>query len=273
MESVITTNVPTPAVLKNRLQQFWKTDSSSFKKPTPAENMRLQTPTPQPWKQLFLFEMSPNTTESNSSSLKWAQTQLCRPSGDGRVYRAVGLRHAWFSGRRPISRPKIEISQEQNVKEFQFCIRIPNFRLLGSIIKKKYPKVVDPLKGVIECALHSGVYKNAKNWMCFEMQKVKVKWNSTYFCRFDFKLKHMFQKIKSRSFIWSSESFKNNYFCSFTLLSKILNEQWSIGSQPICSNDTRFLWTYKDYILVGICMRYCKFILIFMSVILNLKTN
>ena len=31
-----------------------------------------------------------------------------RPSGDGRVYRAVGLRSTWFSGRRPISRPKIK---------------------------------------------------------------------------------------------------------------------------------------------------------------------
>ena len=49
---------------------------------------------------------------------------------------AVGL----FLGR------KSKISQEQNVKEFQFYIRKPNFRLLGSIIKKKYPKVADPLK-------------------------------------------------------------------------------------------------------------------------------
>ena len=40
-------------------------------------------------------------------------------------FRAVGL----FLGR------KSNISQEQNVKEFQFYIRIPNFRLLGSIIK------------------------------------------------------------------------------------------------------------------------------------------
>ena len=49
---------------------------------------------------------------------------------------AVGL----FLGR------KSKISHEQNVKEFQFYIRMPNFRLLGSIIKKKYPKVADPLK-------------------------------------------------------------------------------------------------------------------------------
>ena len=36
---------------------------------------------------------------------------------------------------------------EDTPKEFQFYIRMPNFRLLGSIIKKKYPKVADPLKG------------------------------------------------------------------------------------------------------------------------------
>ena len=48
---------------------------------------------------------------------------------------AVGL----FLGR------KSKIYQEQNVKEFQFYIRKPNFRLLGSIIKKKYPKVTDSL--------------------------------------------------------------------------------------------------------------------------------
>ena len=34
----------------------------------------------------------------------------------------------------------------------------------------------------------------------------------------------MFRKIKSRSFILCSQSLKNNYFCSFTLHSKILNE-------------------------------------------------
>ena len=49
---------------------------------------------------------------------------------------AVGL----FLGR------KSKISQEQNVKEFQFYIRMPNFRLLSSLIKKNTPKVADPLK-------------------------------------------------------------------------------------------------------------------------------
>ena len=92
------------------------------------------------------------------------------------------------------------------------------------------------------------------------MQKVKFRVKFKSFCRFDFQIKHMFRKIKSRSFIFCSQSLKNNYFCSFTLLSKILNEQWSIGSQPPRSNDTRFLWTYKENILVGIYMRYCKYI-------------
>ena len=35
---------------------------------------------------------------------------------------------------------KSKISQEQNVKEFQFYIRMQNFRLLGSIIKKIVPE-------------------------------------------------------------------------------------------------------------------------------------
>ena len=38
---------------------------------------------------------------------------------------------------------------EDTPKEFQFYIRMPNFRLLGSIIKKKYPKVAAiPLKEI-----------------------------------------------------------------------------------------------------------------------------
>ena len=63
MESVIATNVPTPAVLKNRLrlQQFWKTDSDS--------RLRLQqfwklTPTPDSsWKHA--------TPDSDSTTLDW----------------------------------------------------------------------------------------------------------------------------------------------------------------------------------------------------------
>ena len=56
----------------------------------------------------------------------------------GAGFSAVGL----FLGR------KLKISHEQNVKEFQFYISMQNFRLLGSIIKKKYPKLADPLKAV-----------------------------------------------------------------------------------------------------------------------------
>ena len=59
------------------------------------------------------------------------------------IYVPVGLWHAWFSGRRPIPRPKI--SQEQNVKESQFYIGMPNIRLLASIIKNKYLRLADPL--------------------------------------------------------------------------------------------------------------------------------
>ena len=66
----------------------------------------------------------------------------------------------------------------------------------------------------------------------------------------------MFRKIKSRSLIFCSQSLKNNYFCSFT--SK--NIKWAVERRQPRSNDTRFLWTYKENILVGICMRYCKYI-------------
>ena len=61
------------------------------------------------------------------------------------IYGPEGLCHAWFSGRRPISRPKIKNFPEQNVKKFQFYIRMQNFRLLGSIIKKKYHHLADDL--------------------------------------------------------------------------------------------------------------------------------
>ena len=57
----------------------------------------------------------------------------------------VGLICAGFSAVGLFLGRKSKISHEQNVKEFQFYIRMPNFRLLGSIIKKKYPKVADPL--------------------------------------------------------------------------------------------------------------------------------
>ena len=51
-------------------------------------------------------------------------------------YVPVGLRRACFSAVGLSLGLKSKISQEQNVKEFQFYIRMPYFRLLGLIIKK-----------------------------------------------------------------------------------------------------------------------------------------
>ena len=62
------------------------------------------------------------------------------------IYEPVGLIRAGFLAVGLFLDQKLKISQEQNVKEFQFYIRMQYFRLLGSIIKKKYPKVADPLK-------------------------------------------------------------------------------------------------------------------------------
>ena len=56
------------------------------------------------------------------------------------IYGPVGLIRAGFSAVGLFLDRKTKISQEQNVKEFQFYIRMPNFRLLGSIIKKKIPE-------------------------------------------------------------------------------------------------------------------------------------
>ena len=52
----------------------------------------------------------------------------------------VGLIRAGFSAVGLFLGRKSKISHEQNVKEFQFYISMPNFRLLGSIIKKKVPE-------------------------------------------------------------------------------------------------------------------------------------
>ena len=62
------------------------------------------------------------------------------------IYLPVGLIRAGFSAVCLFLGRKSKISHEQNVKEFKFYIRLPKFRLLGSIIKKKYLKVADPLK-------------------------------------------------------------------------------------------------------------------------------
>ena len=77
------------------------------------------------------FEPSHNYVGSAVTEIIYGLEGLIRA-----VFSAVGL----FLGR------KSKIFHEQNVKEFQFYIRIPNYRLLGSILKKKYPKVANLLK-------------------------------------------------------------------------------------------------------------------------------
>ena len=62
------------------------------------------------------------------------------------IYGPVGLIRAGFSAVDLFLSRKLKIFQEQNVKGFQFYIRMPNFRLPGSIIKKEYLNVADPLK-------------------------------------------------------------------------------------------------------------------------------
>ena len=64
------------------------------------------------------------------------------------IYGPVGLIRAGFSAVGLFLGRKSKISIEDTPKKFQFYIRMPNFRLLGSIIKKKYPKVADPLKRI-----------------------------------------------------------------------------------------------------------------------------
>ena len=52
------------------------------------------------------------------------------------IYGPVGLIRTGFSAIGLFLGRKSKTFHEQNVKEFQFYIRMPNFRLLGSIIKK-----------------------------------------------------------------------------------------------------------------------------------------
>ena len=58
------------------------------------------------------------------------------PSVTEIIYGPVGLIRAGFSAVGLFLGRKSKISHEQNVKEFQFYMRIPNFRLIGSIINK-----------------------------------------------------------------------------------------------------------------------------------------
>ena len=56
------------------------------------------------------------------------------------IYGPVGLIREGFSAVSLfLGKKKLKISHEQNVKEFQFYIRMPNSRRLGSI-KKKVPE-------------------------------------------------------------------------------------------------------------------------------------
>ena len=52
------------------------------------------------------------------------------------IYGPLGLIRAGFSAVGLFLGRKLKISPEQNVKEFQFYTRMPNFKFLGSIIKK-----------------------------------------------------------------------------------------------------------------------------------------
>ena len=81
--------------------------------------------------QLFLFEMSPITTMYAHAVSECIHGPVGLYAAHG--FWALGL----FLGR------KSKIYHEQNVKEFQFYIRMPNFKLLGSIIKN--PQLADPI--------------------------------------------------------------------------------------------------------------------------------
>ena len=82
---------------------------------------------------------------------------------------------------------------------------------------------------------------NVQKFKCAsKYRRLNLEWNSTYFCRFDFQIKHMLFKIKSRSFICCSQSTENNYFCPSTLLFK--NIKWAVEHrQPAVF----YIWTYK----------------------------
>ena len=59
-----------------------------------------------------------------------------RPAVTEPIYEPVCLIRAGFLVVGLFLCQKSKISHEQNVKEFQFYMRMPNFRLLGSIINK-----------------------------------------------------------------------------------------------------------------------------------------
>ena len=90
---------------------------------------------------LFIFDLSPNTT-----------TYVC-PAVIEWIYGSVSLIRAGFSAVGLFLGRKSKISHEQNVKEFQFYIRMPNFSFLGSIIIFFFFKVVDPLQSSLQIGI------------------------------------------------------------------------------------------------------------------------
>ena len=83
-------------------------------------------------KQLSLFDLSHHMTMLRRLSMGRCPVGLILAGFTVVVLICTGFSVAvLFLGR------KLKISLEQNVKEYQFYIRMPNFRPLGSIIKNK----------------------------------------------------------------------------------------------------------------------------------------
>ena len=110
--------------------------------------------------------------------MKWAVTRLCRPTGYGDylwdsrpMFSAVGL----FLGL------KSKISHEQNVIYFQFYIRLPNCRLLGSIIFKKSPIRSIPLSILYRLFFETQGRKYGRilSWLCYYVQVNSLRLKST----------------------------------------------------------------------------------------------
>ena len=76
------------------------------------------------WSKVLIFSFLNSIANAIATKYLLCNMQWYAYAAHG--FRAVGM----FLG------PKSKISQEKNVKEFKFYLRMPNFRLLGSIIKK-----------------------------------------------------------------------------------------------------------------------------------------
>ena len=127
--------------------------------------------------------------------MKWAVTRLCRPTGYGDylwasrpMFSAVGL----FLGL------KSKILHEQNVIHFQFYIRLPNCRLLGSIIFKKSPIWSIPLSILYRLFFESQGRKYGRilswSWSVYNIEiqgslyvwKVKFRTQEWNYCQYHF---------------------------------------------------------------------------------------